>query len=354
MQNTPEQIAGRIQYGQGLQQQAASGAPVQGTGWLQALAHGLEGGFGGYGQFSAEQDRLAEQQRNAAMVNALLESGQAPTLADVAKISQDPWTSAGTSALLASQIPKPPEDFTLAPDAVRFGGTTNKELARGLPKKPDTAITVENVGNIPPGYELYKDPVTGATQMRLIPGSPAAKAAEEEAKGKVTKGNLVVDEIDRAQEVLTGGGWNPTGMGSLLAPIPGTNAQKLAQNLATIKANIGFAALTQMRKESPTGAALGNVTVQEVERLEKIAGSLEQSQDAGELSDNLNRLWNATQDVIHGPGAGPPRRTLKYEERQKEREAGAIPEAPDGVDPRVWPEVWKNMTPEQQRLWPRP
>ena len=45
-----------------------------------------------------------------------------------------------------------------------------------------------------------------------------------------------------------------------------------------------------MRQDSPTGGALGNVTVQELTRLESVLGSLKIGQDDDQLIKNLNDL----------------------------------------------------------------
>jgi hypothetical protein len=73
----------------------------------------------------------------------------------------------------------------------------------------------------------------------------------------------------------------------------------------TIKANISFDKLQAMREESPTGGALGQVSTFELQNLMAVFGSLEQSQDANELSYNLRRVQKVYNDVIHGEGNHP-------------------------------------------------
>jgi hypothetical protein len=79
-----------------------------------------------------------------------------------------------------------------------------------------------------------------------------------------------------------------------------------------------------MRQQSPTGGALGQVSEREINFLQSVAGSLDQAQDKAELTDNLNRLWNTYQDVIHGPGDGPQRRPLAFQEQEQ-----PVPGAPE-------------------------
>ena len=152
----------------------------------------------------------------------------------------------------------------------------------------------------------------------------AVAKAEAKAKGKGTgtgknnsaKGLVVNDDIDRAFELvqedkngflsnLFSGDLPATGWGTLLSAIPGSDANILKNRLMTIKANISFDKLQAMREESPTGGALGQVSTFELQNLMAVFGSLEQSQDANELSYNLRRVQKVYNDVIHGEGNHP-------------------------------------------------
>jgi len=119
------------------------------------------------------------------------------------------------------------------------------------------------------------------------------------------------DEIDRALGAMgtgPGKGTVPdTGFGVVFSGIPGTDARRIASNLKTIQANIGFQQLQDMRDASPTGGALGQVSEREIAFLQSIAGDLEQSQGEQELRYNLVRLRNEMLDTIHGEGRGPKR-----------------------------------------------
>ena len=152
----------------------------------------------------------------------------------------------------------------------------------------------------------------------------ALAKAEAKAKAKGTgtgknnsaKGLVVNDDIERAFELvqedkngflsnLFSGDLPATGWGTLLSAIPGSDANILKNRLMTIKANISFDKLQAMREESPTGGALGQVSTFELQNLMAVFGSLEQSQDANELSYNLRRVQKVYNDVIHGEGNHP-------------------------------------------------
>lgn len=113
---------------------------------------------------------------------------------------------------------------------------------------------------------------------------PKAEAALSALNAK-TK---VVDEaIGRALGMV--GNWS-AGMGAGLARIPGTQARDLQAELETIKANIGFDELQTMRDNSPTGGALGQVAVQELEALRATLANLDQEQSPAQLKAMLKRV----------------------------------------------------------------
>lgn len=228
-----------------------------------------------------------------------------------------------------------------------------KEYSDFMLSGGDKGITVDarQMGNIPPGYKADYDANGNVISLSPIPGSPAdveAKAAQEKkALGQnmqAGKADVVTQDIDRAIAVMESGTLPDTGAGALLSSIPGTDAKRLSGLLDTVKANVSFDTLNQMRQASPTGGALGSVTENELKLLQSAIGSLDQSQDAATLKDNLNRVWNMYQDTVHGPGNGPPRRPLSFDTQAPK--ADETP-PPAGMDK----ELWDVMTPEERALW---
>ncbi len=178
-------------------------------------------------------------------------------------------------------------------------------------KSPQVNIGQSEYGKIPPGHELMTDPVTGKRSMSPIPGSPAAAEAEAAAKkkelGQAQKelsGGVVLEDLDRSLEMIAESPGMTTGAGGFFtSQIPGTKGFDVAQLLMGIKANIGFDRLQQMRASSQTGAALGNVTIGELQRLEAVYGSIAQSQSSEQLTQNLERLKRVFTEIVHGPEA---------------------------------------------------
>jgi len=85
----------------------------------------------------------------------------------------------------------------------------------------------------------------------------------------------------------------------------GSAAVTAQKTIDTIKANIGFDRLTQMRKESPTGGALGNVTEKELAFLQSVLGSLDLNQDRKILSQNINKIKEIYTEILRKASAYP-------------------------------------------------
>lgn len=121
-----------------------------------------------------------------------------------------------------------------------------------------------------------------------------SKQTDKEEKKEASKqfavnhANKVIDDVTAAKSLVSGTTTGLVGAGS--AYVPGTDAYNLKQRLLTIKANLGFDRLQQMRDASPTGGALGQVAVQELQALQATVGSLELGQTRQELQQNLDKI----------------------------------------------------------------
>lgn len=187
--------------------------------------------------------------------------------------------------------------------AIQFGGRGNLKthnLSSGV--SPARGIKTVDDGL---GTQIV-DAATGNTVRRVERDVAGAKTQAEvgEARGKfiaaipklemanasmVAKNELVSQDIAKAKALADS--YLATGLsGAALKNWPQTDAFALRETIKTIKGNIGFDALQQMRVESPTGGALGQVAVQELEYLQSVLGSLEQAQRADDIKNNLDRI----------------------------------------------------------------
>ena len=115
-----------------------------------------------------------------------------------------------------------------------------------------------------------------------------AEMAEAAKRVSINHAKTVITDVDNALDLVGGA---TTGLiGSAASMVPGTPAFNLNNRVATIKANLGFDRLQQMRDNSPTGGALGQVAVQELEALQRSVASLEIGQGQEELTKNLGRV----------------------------------------------------------------
>ena len=113
-----------------------------------------------------------------------------------------------------------------------------------------------------------------------------AKAIKEE--GAVAHANKVITDVLDAKNLVTGMTTGLIGKGQSF--VPGTDAFTLKERISTIKANLGFDRLQQMRDASPTGGALGQVAVQELQALQSSVASLDVGLPKKELDKNLGKI----------------------------------------------------------------
>ena len=171
------------------------------------------------------------------------------------------------------------------------------------------------------GARIIGDPTTGAPALTIPKTLPpqddpvvqgqqagAKKSAELDATKQSNRGKaeaaltglqqqskLVTDTIDQALGTVSP--WS-TGYGHVLfSSAPNTDARKLDNYLNTIKANVGFDKLQQMRESSPTGGALGQVSDMENKLLQAVNGALDPLQK-DQLVENLNSIKKLYPQVL--------------------------------------------------------
>ncbi len=170
-------------------------------------------------------------------------------------------------------------------------------------RNPDGSVLTRQVDL--PGGGQARSPVAVPIAGGPVEAERAevAAAAGERAKQEEQSRDIVVQDIDRILS-MTGEeeGLPVTGIaGATLSQVPGTRQRDVAALLDTVRSNVGFDKLQQMRNASPTGGALGQVSERENVLLQSTLGSLEQSQSTEQFERNLRRLRDVYLDVVHGP-----------------------------------------------------
>jgi hypothetical protein len=224
--------------------------------------------------------------------------------------------------------------FTQAYDYIDTGGTqtpvpTNM-LAPGATPPVALQVTADptkfNDFPTPEGIvRIYGDGrsemLRGPTGAPLMPAptredrkdAEAAAAAVAAAPQRLESAQNLTRLIDDA--AANTGYWT-AGLGSLTAVIPGTPAADLAGTMESIKSNLAFDRLQQMRDESRTGGALGQIVLRELDMLASVWASTQQSQSPPQLRENLAVLrtrsealvaaYQAMIDAGAGGGGGTP------------------------------------------------
>ena len=141
----------------------------------------------------------------------------------------------------------------------------------------------------------YKASVTAAQEgakadVKMQANRPKAERA---LRSFVRNNNIVVDNINEIRKAYSPliAGQNAMGMGNL----PYTDSRAINNRIETIKSQLGFGALQEMRDNSPTGGAVGSLSEKELELLTaKIAKLDPQSND---FLDQLSTIEQEVQEM---------------------------------------------------------
>lgn len=308
---------------------AAETPTVESGHWLEALAAALEGGIHGRAAYRGQQQQenllaqeLARQsagdKREAERHELEMQQLQAEVLAGPETWSE-PFEFGGTQVQRNSRsnqyrpvVPAPPAG--MMPNT---WGPMSPEMRAQYP-------------NLNPG-DVQQNQVTG--EIRTIPGAQQrARTTERQQRAVQTaistleQGERVLTMVGRARQQVNG--FTAGMFGAATRGIPGTPAFDLDRTIDTIKANLGFEALSQMRQESPTGGALGQVAVIELQMLQAVQASLDSAQTPAQLDRALQDVERYLQ--------GRAQRTQRFIEAY-EQDFGVTqqPAAPtnDGTEP---------------------
>jgi hypothetical protein len=181
---------------------------------------------------------------------------------------------------------------------------------------PSQAAFVKQFGKPSPGYRWKAD---GSAEA--IPGGPA----DIKQQGMLTQDTQVLsntsNSLDRlataANEVLNSPGLAGVyGLRGAVPNIPGSDAANSAALLNTLKSQVGFGVLQEMRNNSKTGGALGQVSDKENAMLQANLAALEKSQSVEQARQSLAKIieytngakdrLRAAYNMKHGESGGAP------------------------------------------------
>jgi hypothetical protein len=255
----------------------------------------------------------------------------APMPPQVPQQAQQPTIGGGIvldDQTLQSLMRAPPSERAAMLAAMQGGGQTFHPGANGEAVAGPTA-GLSAPGNA--GAFVSPDPIQ-QTRDKAYAGEVGRVQGERDAttpqRQQGMEGSLRgIDEtmasVDRAINQVPGFG--TTGFaGAVTSKIPGTQGYDLRKTIETVKANLGFDRLQAMREASPTGGALGQVAVQELEFLQAAVASLDQGQSDAQLLGNLRKVrmhygkWKdavkraAQQTGLQAPPQSPQRPNVEW------------------------------------------
>jgi hypothetical protein len=163
----------------------------------------------------------------------------------------------------------------------KFGGATGE------------TVPIDNAG-------AAHDTAVGKGSGEKEVAMPEVQATDKVAlNGLESQVGIVTEDIGKAvKQIDANPDWQTGFVGDLLSAVKGTPQYDLAQTLITIKANVGFDRLQQMRDASKTGGALGSISDTETQLLQAVNGALAQGQTADQLKANLERIKTLQAKVV--------------------------------------------------------
>jgi hypothetical protein len=182
------------------------------------------------------------------------------------------------------------------------------------------------IGTIPPGYQVEYDADGRPVRMVPLPGSPpdieanktASAAASRDSK-RNTSTDVITGAAEEARKLV--GGYSTGLVGQALSPIGITDAAEVRRQVEVLKSIGSIESLTAMRRESPTGGALGAITDRENAMLAAAVGALDPTAGPERFRKALDNYELTLLQIVHGYDAG----ALKFEELKRMREGDASP-----------------------------
>lgn len=149
----------------------------------------------------------------------------------------------------------------------------------------------------PVGYRSTND-----GNLEAIPGGPAdlkMQGVMNADTAQLTGSTASFDRLATAANALLShpGIDGITGISGKLPSLPGGDAANAQALLETLKSQVGFGVLQDMRNNSKTGGALGSVSDAEGKRLEANLAALSQAQSTDQFKESLRQIITYTEQA---------------------------------------------------------
>ena len=259
----------------------------------------------------------------------------------------DPMTGIRTSNQVVPKVQSPDSvasNQRMAAEGVLNRGvqTRGQDLVSSRAAETNLAKNKET-GKAPPGY------VWGPADDRGVPTLIAAKGGPADLKlagalnadtQALSGSNASMDRLAiAANEALNAPGLaGAYGLRGAIPNIPGSDAANATALLNTLKSQVGFGVLQDMRNNSKTGGALGAVSDKENTMLQANLAALEKAQSVEQARESLKKIiayteaakgrLSAAYNMRHGDGSvnpgGPPTGDTPKPAGKPAPKAGAI------------------------------
>ena len=209
-------------------------------------------------------------------------------------------------------------EMNMGGSRVVYDGNTGKKVmsSKVAPVKPNRHLTEFTDRKTGAKFKAIVDLDKGEVVKAFDEyGTPAKQTDAADAYAR-EKSNRVISSVD---ELLGQVGNLTAGPGGLiLGNIPGTKARDFKAEMDTLKANIAFGELTEMRNASKTGGALGQVSDREATLLQSTLGALDLGQSPEHLKKQLTKIkssiekWQKIKEKISGAVMEPEDGEVMY------------------------------------------
>lgn len=166
------------------------------------------------------------------------------------------------------------------------GGGSGVPMVGAAPPAPGAGVGAAAFGKSQTPADKERDVGRAKTEVEIEALTPKARSTLQTLDRKT---DFVIEKMREARQKVSGGLGGSAGVNALAAIVPETDAFDLRTVLDTIEAAVGFDELSQMRENSPTGGAVGNLTERELSLLSSLRGSFKQGMSPEQLRSNLDR-----------------------------------------------------------------
>ena len=298
---------------------------------------GLQGAYGVAGAQDALQQLLAQRMQQEAIRRQMEQQTAQGARADRGLDLESRGLDLEQERMSAP--PPPDKPISMAPGGSLVDPSTGRIITQipERPEKPQGPMTLSPGGRLvdpATGRIIASAPtqgpapdfewVTGPNGPRQIPKGTAQFGDRPYEKGEGRAADAIspyaaernTRNLESVDALLGKVSRWTTGVGSLLANLPETDARNFSAELDTLKANISFGELTAMREASKTGGALGQVSDRELKLLSSALGALDTGQSPQNIREQLVKIrdsikrWqaakggNAQPMASHGTGNG--------------------------------------------------